>query len=305
MNKSFALFGLGAAVLVGLPSCQSSHGGYGDYEEATPMSEFVSPDGNLPDWVLEGSDSDQIAAGSTTEDRNKYPIPDGESSVSTRQNHPAVASDDDVIVDEAPQDVLPPIADTTPTFTEPTTPVVTPKPKPSTPKNPGTSKTGKNGKSGKATKKPDKPTMVVFTVKKGDNLSLIASRCNTTVDAIRKASGIKGDKIYAGQTIKVPYTPASYKAAQKSGKGGATTAAPAKGGSYTVKKGDTISVIASRNGVTQAELLKANGISAQQASKIRPGQKLTIPGKATANTKKSAAPTKKAAPAKKKTTKKR
>lgn len=288
MKKSLATLGLGAALLVGLTSCQSTKdGGYaGDFEEATIMSD------ELPPWLTEGSDDVQIAAGSTT-DRNQFAIPEGgESTASaTSQNHPEVAANntDDVIVEDSPAtgtaDIPAPMPSTpaTPTVVKNDTPAVAVN---TTPK-PAVKKPSKPAEKTVSTKKPkrvakfDKPTMVVYKVKKGDNLSLIAKRSNTTVDAIRKASGVKGDKIVAGQTIKVPYTPNGYKPTSKvnntpaSGKG----TGKSSGSGYTVKQGDTISAIAARNGVSTAALLKANGLSAQDATKIRAGRKLTIPGK--------------------------
>ncbi|MGZ0711060.1 LysM peptidoglycan-binding domain-containing protein (plasmid) [Coraliomargarita sp. W4R53] len=51
--------------------------------------------------------------------------------------------------------------------------------------------------------------------------------------------------------------------------------------SYTVKAGDTMSAIASRNSVSTASLLKANGLG--MSSIIYPGQKITIPGKTTSS----------------------
>jgi LysM repeat protein len=43
---------------------------------------------------------------------------------------------------------------------------------------------------------------------------------------------------------------------------------------YTVKKGDSLYVIARRNGTTVSALQRANGIS---GSLIHPGQRLVIP----------------------------
>ena len=43
---------------------------------------------------------------------------------------------------------------------------------------------------------------------------------------------------------------------------------------YTIKKGDTLSTIASRNGTSVAAIKRANGIS---GTMIREGQKITIP----------------------------
>ncbi len=66
----------------------------------------------------------------------------------------------------------------------------------------------------------------------------------------------------------------------------------AAGGTYTVSRGDTLSAIASRHGVTMASLISANALTNPDALSI--GQVLTIPGASTAPAPKPAAP---AAPA--------
>jgi membrane-bound lytic murein transglycosylase D len=53
-------------------------------------------------------------------------------------------------------------------------------------------------------KKESKPKDTTHTVKKGENLSKIAAKYGTTVQAIRQANGISGDNIQAGQTLKIP-----------------------------------------------------------------------------------------------------
>lgn len=318
---------MGVALLLGLTSCQStSDGGYsGEFEEATLMSD------ELPPWVTEGGGDSQIAAGSTT-DRNQFAIPEGkvESGVS-RQNHPEVAanSGDDVVVEDdftAAGANVPAPTPSTPTVVKNDTPAVTtptPAPKPAVASTgSGKSSTSKGGSSSgkklagsskpKKIAKFDKPTLVTYKVQRGDNLSVIAARSHTTVAEIRKASGIKGDRIIAGQTIKVPYTPNGYKPSKadssKSGKGSSGksggSAVKGSGSSYTVRNGDTISAIASRNGVSTAALLKANGLSAQDATKIRAGRKLTIPGKASAAPAKSTGSGKKSGSSAKKSVKK-
>lgn len=289
MKKSLMMFGLGAAAIVGLSSCQStnSNGGYSDFEEAMPMSDLTG-NGELPPWVLEGSDDTQIAAGETT--RNHYPVPDDGLTDSApakkggwfSQNQEELATNtEDVIVEDAPGTPTPveptPVPSTPVTHEAPTQHVAV-NTTTKTPAKPAGKNSGKKQKVAHF----DKPTMVKYTVKKGDNLTLIAKRSNTTIEAIRKASKIKGDKIVAGQTIMVPYTPNSYKMAQEAKNGKGSSSAKSGGSTYTVKKGDTISAIAARNGVSTKELLAANGLSAQDASKIRPGRHLTIPGKAAA-----------------------
>lgn len=281
MKKSLTLLGIGAGLLVGLTSCQSTKtSATGGYEEAVPMSELAIADGELPPWVLESDDVGQISAGETTAAaRNNYAIPEpGESVASASQNQPATAA-------------IPPTDDT---VLEPGTfseggPVITHDPVVSTPKPAATPKpvaaNTKPKSTGKGAKKPtkvDKPTLVVYKVRPGDNLSDIAKRSGTTVAQIRKDSGIKGDIIRPGQTIKVRYTPKGYVAPKGgNGTGAKAATAPVKG-SYTVKAGDTISGIAKKNGISASALLAANGMTAADAAKLRAGRKLNIPGKASA-----------------------
>lgn len=57
----------------------------------------------------------------------------------------------------------------------------------------------------KAKPKPKpKPKTVRYTVKKGDSLSVIASRNGTSVSALRRANGISGSLIRPGQSLVIP-----------------------------------------------------------------------------------------------------
>lgn len=49
-----------------------------------------------------------------------------------------------------------------------------------------------------------KPTVTRYVVKKGDTLSAIASRHNTSVSAIQRANGIKGTLIHPGKSLVIP-----------------------------------------------------------------------------------------------------
>lgn len=296
MKKSLTILGLGAGMLATLSSCSNVYNGDTlGYEEAMPMSELAVGDSELPPWVLEGDDSYQIPAGDRTPevvDRNHFATPEpGESmAVSnglTSQNQPALAHDDTVVDSHVSDDFDPYAMPGTPTTATPpaiagtTTATPTPAPKKPQPiasttkpkKSPAS--TGKK----KKVKKVSEPTLVVYKVRPGDNLYEIAKRSNTTIAQIRKDSGIKGDLIHPGDIIKVRFTPKGYKANKKKATPTTTT--------YIVKKGDMLSKVAARHGVTTAALLKANNMTMAQANKVRPGTKIVIPGKTSTVSKKS------------------
>lgn len=281
MKKFCGIACLGVGVLFTFSACQSTDAD-GYTESALPMSEVA--DGEIPPWLLEddGANGAQVGAGSRTPEiasRNDYAIPEPTanptSSGSTRQNQPKLAESgqDAPIVEGGSGGGVDPFATPHPAdagLTHSTSSVTK------------TSNTGKKRvESGKkkitAGKKPKKPTMIVYKVRPGDNLSIIAKRSGTTVAQIRRDSGIKGDTIHPGQVIKVRYTPKGYKAEKPSSK----TSSKKRGSSrtHTVTAGQTLSGIAAKYGVSLSRLMKANGISPSQASKIRPGRKLVIPAK--------------------------
>jgi LysM repeat protein len=107
-----------------------------------------------------------------------------------------------------------------------------------------------------------------YIVRRGDSLSSIASRHGTTVNALVQANGLRNPSyIYAGQKL-----------VMRGGGAGAPTsgqAATAVGGTYTVRRGDTLSSIASRHGTTASAIARANGLA--NMSYIYAGQRLTIP----------------------------
>ncbi len=288
MKKTLTMLGAGACVLLALNSCQNTND-FSD-EEAMMMSQATVGDDQLPPWLLEDDGANQIAADS----RTNHPIPepgemlaDSGSSASSSQIQPNLAGHSDDIIEDAPENaVISPDESLAGTGT-PGSGATTVKPHSTQPiastNKPGktTTKTTKPGKKNQKKKvmRVTEPTLITYKVRKGDSLSLIAQRSGTTVAAIRKASGIKGDTIYAGSTIKVPYTPKGYKAPADGG----SSSKPRK---HTVRRGETVSGIAARYGVTTSQVLKANGLTMNTASRIRVGQTLTIPAKAT-QTKKS------------------
>ena len=95
-----------------------------------------------------------------------------------------------------------------------------------------------------------------YTVQRGDNLYRISLRFGVSMAAVQSWNGItNANRIYAGQTlcvqqIDVPRT-------------------------YTVQRGDWLSLIARRFGVNATVLARVNNLS--NPSLIYPGQVLTIP----------------------------
>ncbi len=102
--------------------------------------------------------------------------------------------------------------------------------------------------------------IINYVVKKGDTLSEIASKYNTTYQALASYNDISDpDKIYPGQIIKIP------------------SDSSIKPTTYIVKKGDTLSSIASKYGTTWQKLYEKNKkVIGNDPDKIYPGQVLTI-----------------------------
>lgn len=103
-------------------------------------------------------------------------------------------------------------------------------------------------------------------VRRGDTLSGLAQRYQTSVAQIRQTNGLNSRGfIRVGQTLKIP--PA----------GTSRSRPPAV---YTVKSGETLTGIAQRYRVSVASLQAINGIGRPEL--IRAGQRLKIPGDASA-----------------------
>lgn len=276
--------------------------------------------GDLPDYLLEGGGSGQVAAGSRTPDaRNRYAIPEPGATASTgsdsptSQNQPNLAdanpepgSAEDTIVENDPAAPAPsdPLL-TAATASATSSPATASASSPRTKETSSRTISKRQLASRKTVKKPKKlkePTWVTYKVRPGDSLSLIAKRSNTTVAQIRRDSGISGHIIHPGQEIKVRYTPNSKlktknAATNKQGTGKTTR--------HTVARGETIASIAKRNGLGYEQILKANGMTAAEAAKIRPGRKLIIPAKSSASSQKSSSSSKKSKTSSKKRSRKR
>lgn len=117
-----------------------------------------------------------------------------------------------------------------------------------------------------------------YTVKKGDNLDVIARKHNLTVEELKTLNDMQSNKISAGQKLKVP---ASATTERNPSANSATQNSSATSSEYTVKKGDNLDVIARKHNLTVEELKALNNM---QSNKISAGQKLKVTGNAIAQT---------------------
>lgn len=101
-----------------------------------------------------------------------------------------------------------------------------------------------------------------YIVKKGDSLWSIASKNNTTVDNIKKLNNLYSNNLSVGQVLKL-----SYDAKKEDIK---------ESNIYTVKKGDSLWLIANKYGTTVDELKNANNL---KSNTLSIGQTLIIPEK--------------------------
>jgi peptidoglycan endopeptidase LytE len=109
----------------------------------------------------------------------------------------------------------------------------------------------------------------IYVIARGDTLKGLATRFNTTVDALLKANPeiTNQNVIYEGQWIKVYVAPATPPP---------PAPPPASGQTYYVQKGDTLRNIASRWSTTVDAVLKVNPQIANP-NLIYVGQAITIP----------------------------
>lgn len=118
---------------------------------------------------------------------------------------------------------------------------------------------------------------IVYRVKSGDYLGRIASRHRCTVAQIKRWNGLRNNNIRVGQRL-VIYRGGSGPSSSSSSVSTSTTAASssqstAPSGTYIVKSGDTLSGIATRHGVTVAQIKQWNNLA---SNNIKIGQKLKL-----------------------------
>ncbi len=113
---------------------------------------------------------------------------------------------------------------------------------------------------------------VAYIVERGDSLSVIARRFNTSVAELASLNQLASrNRIQIGQRLLLPQDNAN---AQQLA--AVSNEATLENGVYTVRRGDTVSLIAARYNIPEQQLLGVNGI--QDRHRIYPGQELRLPG---------------------------
>lgn len=120
---------------------------------------------------------------------------------------------------------------------------------------------------------PPPPEFIEYVVRSGDSLWAIARRVNVPIDRITAANNInRSTTLQVGQTLRIPQETAP-------GVSGdvvlptSSPSAPAQA-TYTVRSGDSLSVIARRYGTTVAAIRAANNLA---GDRIDVGQELRLP----------------------------
>jgi membrane-bound lytic murein transglycosylase D len=124
-----------------------------------------------------------------------------------------------------------------------------------------------------------RPPASKHVVRRGDSLYNIASRYDTTPDALKGLNNIRKAKIRIGQVLKLPVKAAAISSSSKSPKAGISRSSNKKMAkldlrTYRVRRGDALREIARRHNMDFDRFLRVNHMT--QRSKIYPGQKLYV-----------------------------
>jgi len=113
--------------------------------------------------------------------------------------------------------------------------------------------------------RPAEATHLIHVVQRGETLFKIGLKYGLLVTTLKAANGLTGDTIYAGQQLIIPH----------SNEAGLTQAIPPSNGLHIVQRGENLSRISRRYGVTVSALMAANGLN---RTTIYVGERLAIPG---------------------------
>ena len=154
----------------------------------------------------------------------------------------------------------------------------------------------KTGTGNNAVNKPTTPTPPpsvtnpsntgqTYTVVAGDSVWKIANQFGISMDNLRSWNNIQNNLIYPGQVLKISQSTTTGKPSVST----PTKPAPNQTStSYTVKSGDSLWTIATKHGLSVAQLKSMNNLSSDI---IYPGQQLKVSGNASVSTSTNQTPT--------------
>lgn len=133
---------------------------------------------------------------------------------------------------------------------------------------------------------PERVAVENYTVKKGDTLFKVAKRFGTTPAELKRLNKLKSNQLKNGSTLVVSQTrngSAEYARVQAElfGKSLSTASNKKVVSRYKVRRGDTLSSVARKHGVSTKQLAKLNGLRVK--SHLKQGQVLKVNGKAGSN----------------------
>ncbi len=119
----------------------------------------------------------------------------------------------------------------------------------------------------------DEAEAASYKVQSGDSLWSIAQKHGTSVSVLRSINNLTSDLIFPNQVIETDQVTSSNSNTNSSTSSNTTNTSTTNSTTYTVVRGDTLSGIASKHGISLANLMKWNNLS---TTLIYPGNKFVV-----------------------------
>lgn len=125
----------------------------------------------------------------------------------------------------------------------------------------------------------DEAEAASYKVKSGDSLWKIAQQHSTSVSTLKSINNLSSDVIYPNQVLKTSKS-SSGSSSNSNSSNSSSNSNSSGSATYTVKRGDTLSGIASKHGISLYNLMKWNNLS---TTLIYPGDKFVVSKNGTSN----------------------